>query len=278
MMRRRALPEKNDACRLNVVFWGAVLILGLAGLAAWLWLDQRVISYLARTRGDWSVGPAADVFSRVGKAWLQVWLLLVWFHIARRRQAVQAGLLALVIVGAVATPLKYAVARPRPYVVLRAQESGQIDGNHTHHLSFPSGDTAATFAVTTAILPALAWPVRLPFLGVCAAIGCLRVGVAAHYPSDVLAGAAIGLLAGWLAIRLVAAWGRSDRPVPFESWLAPLGIVAIPAAVGIVEGPAELMLVLKTYGVLVLCLLLGARIWQATRGAPAQEQDMLTEA
>lgn len=266
-MPQCALPTKSLDRWPNAVLMGAVFAFIAAALASWLWFDQGIISRLARTRGDWGVSPAVDVFSRLGKVWLQVWLLLIWFAMSRRRRDVHAGLLALVIAGAAVIPVKYAVARPRPYVLLRAQEYGAVDTNATHHLSFPSGDTAATVAVAAAILPALGWPLRLMLAGVCGAIGALRVGVAAHYPSDVLAGVAMGLLAGWLAIRLMAAWGRSDRPVPLETWLVLLGIAGIPIAVGIADGVAELTPVLKTYSAMILCVVLAAAIRNAVRKA-----------
>jgi protein-S-isoprenylcysteine O-methyltransferase Ste14 len=261
------VPPATSAVRLtDKILFGTVLTLTIAGLASWFGFDQWLISLLSQTRVSWKGGFWGHAFTRLGKVWLQTWLLLVWFLVSRRRHAVLAAFLALVIVGVIVNPLKVTVGKPRPHQVLRAQAAGQDDRQSTHGLSFPSGDTAAAFAVTTAVLPAVGWPLRLLLLGACAAIGGLRVAALAHYPSDVLCGAAIGLLAGWLATRLLDRWSRLDRALPFESWLILAGIIGIPVGVCIFEGPAELLLVLRTYGLPVLCAVVAAEISKAIRG------------
>ncbi|MFF3412534.1 phosphatase PAP2 family protein [Streptomyces sp. NPDC002742] len=67
--------------------------------------------------------------------------------------------------------------------------------------SFPSGYTAAAVAFTSAIAPAL------PLAGVlCAVPAALlaveRVQSGAHYPTDVAAGALIGLGSAWLTLHV----------------------------------------------------------------------------
>ncbi|OHB67766.1 MAG: hypothetical protein A2Y77_12945, partial [Planctomycetes bacterium RBG_13_62_9] len=203
------LPAIQAIRRTDKVLFGVVLVLATGSLLSCFGFDHGVVLPLVRARADLSVGPWVKAFSLLGKTWLQIWLLLVWFLFSHRRRDVLAGLLALVLVGAIVNPLKVTVARPRPYTALKAQETGQPDRDFTHNLSFPSGDTASVFAVTLALLPVVARPLGWLFLGCSAAIGCLRVIVGAHYPSDVLAGAAIGILAGWLAIRLVDKWERA---------------------------------------------------------------------
>jgi undecaprenyl-diphosphatase len=67
--------------------------------------------------------------------------------------------------------------------------------------SFPSGHSAAAFAFTTGVceeMPALA-PVLVPIAG---AVAYSRVHTGVHYPSDVAAGAVIGICAGIVARRL----------------------------------------------------------------------------
>jgi membrane-associated phospholipid phosphatase len=58
--------------------------------------------------------------------------------------------------------------------------------------SLPSGHTVTAFTVTLALgWFAPRW--RIPLFALAALVGLSRVGVGAHYPSDVLAGAALGL-------------------------------------------------------------------------------------
>jgi undecaprenyl-diphosphatase len=249
----------------NGILFGSVFALLIASLVSWLRFDQDAILTVARSQTDWDDNFWVDVFTRLGKAWLLIWLLLLWFVFSRRRREVLTGLLALILVGVLVNPLKLGVGRTRPYAALRFQMTGERDERHSHRLSFPSGDTATAFAVATALLPVIGWPLRVLFLGSSAAIGALRVTALAHYPSDVLAGAAIGLFAGWLAIRLMDKWGREDRALPFESWLVIAGVVGIPMVQCITEGPAELLLLLGTYGLLVPCIALVVKLDAAMR-------------
>lgn len=65
---------------------------------------------------------------------------------------------------------------------------------------YPSGHTAVAFALATALAPWLAPRHRwLPWT-VAALVGLARIWVAAHFPLDVIGGAALGMVAGGLAL------------------------------------------------------------------------------
>ncbi len=69
--------------------------------------------------------------------------------------------------------------------------------------SFPSGHATVAFACATVL--ALAVPrLRWPLFGLAALVAFSRVYVGVHYPLDVLAGAALGVLIG-LSVRYVGA-------------------------------------------------------------------------
>lgn len=256
MTLSRILPDKLVARPMDGVVLGAMLALAVTSIGSYFLLDEWVVSSPSLQPTDWHGNFWVVVFTRLGKAWLQVWLLLIWFLVSGRRHDVRAALLAVIIVGATVNPLKVTVGRPRPYASLMAQETGQPERKIEDYVSFPSADTATSFGIMAAVVPVVGWPLRLLLVGLCAAIAVLRVATLAHYPSDVLAGAALGLFAGWLAIRLIDKWGWSDRPLPFERGLVFGGVVGIPAVVGLFQGPAMLTLVLETYGVVVACITL----------------------
>lgn len=95
--------------------------------------------------------------------------------------------------------LKARTSRPRPYQVNRAIT---CDAAPLDHFSFPSGHTLHAVAFSTVLLtyyPAFAWLV-LPF-SLLVALSRMVLGL--HYPSDVLAGGAIGILVSSLSLALL---------------------------------------------------------------------------
>jgi membrane-associated phospholipid phosphatase len=122
-------------------------------------------------------------------------LLFVVFRRARERWWLWAAV--MVLAPLLESVLKHLVARPRPEDV---------------SLSFPSGHStaAAAFFGTVMFLAgalpprACAW-VRIVAVVMIVLVGMARVILRAHWPSDVLAGMALGLAlaaaAGWLAAR-----------------------------------------------------------------------------
>jgi undecaprenyl-diphosphatase len=86
--------------------------------------------------------------------------------------------------------LKSKTSRPRPFAVVNAVHAG---ADPLDAFSFPSGHTlhAVAFSVVAiAFYPGLAW-LLIPFTIL---VAISRVVLGLHYPSDVLAGAALGAL------------------------------------------------------------------------------------
>ncbi|HTC59922.1 MAG TPA: phosphatase PAP2 family protein [Solirubrobacteraceae bacterium] len=131
------------------------------------------------------------------RLWLLIASGLAAFGGRRGRSAAGRGIVAIVIAAAVANgPAKLLVRRRRP-----SRRSWPTLIRMPRSTSFPSGHSAAAFAFATgacAELPVLA-PALAPLAG---AVAYSRVHTGVHYPSDVAAGAAIGIGSGLLATRL----------------------------------------------------------------------------
>lgn len=88
--------------------------------------------------------------------------------------------------------LKHIVDRPRPYVKY-PNEIHRVEGPESSP-SFPSGHTAAAFSLATSLsITYPKWYVIAPSAVWACGVGFARMNQGVHYPSDVLAGAAIGV-------------------------------------------------------------------------------------
>ncbi|OQR65666.1 phosphatase PAP2 family protein [Streptomyces maremycinicus] len=116
----------------------------------------------------------------------------------RGRKAAVAGLGALVLAQLISNGVcKQLADRPRPPKEWFPHDEAD---DRPDSSSFPSGHTAAAVAFTAAVTPT--WPAAGVACAVPAAMVALeRVQSGAHYPSDVAAGAAIGLAGAWLTHR-----------------------------------------------------------------------------
>lgn len=96
--------------------------------------------------------------------------------------------------------LKNLVARTRPYDVNTVI---QLLVAKLRDYSFPSGHTAASFASVAALYFAGEKKLWKPALVLACLIAVSRLYLYVHYPTDVLGGVVIGIIAGYLGYRLV---------------------------------------------------------------------------
>ena len=147
--------------------------------------------------------------------------------------------------------LKHLLAEARPAQVL-PPESLHVIGRELSSLSFPSGHTATAFAVAAAVLYCLDTRVRrrlyAPVLVLAMLMALSRIGVGAHWPVDVLAGAAIGWLCGLSGVLWAAHW---------RFWQHRQGLITL-TALGLLAGILRLTLDSGYPQVHGFALLLGA--------------------
>jgi membrane-associated phospholipid phosphatase len=177
-----------------------VLLLGASGVV-WLWeahggkerfmpLMQRLFPIGGEATQSWRL------LSAMGTGWILTVCLLCWLLVSRAPERVLWCLLALAAAGLVVAMLKGLIGRVRP------------DGGD--RTAWPSGHSAAVFAVAT-LFPSerVRMVAAYPFAML---VGCARVALQRHFPADVLAGAAFGVLCGVVLQRwhqAAPAWLRS---------------------------------------------------------------------
>ena len=161
-------------------------------------------------------------------------VVAVVLAIGRRWQAIAALVVGLVLELLVFLTANYVVGRPRPDVPQLGSEPSTS--------SFPSGHTAATMVIyllvavvvtaSTArlIWRALAWTavVLMP-----AAVGFARVYRGMHHPTDVLAGALMGVAV--LAVALVAVRAAKAASAPAQEEVGPSAAREAPARADLLE-------------------------------------------
>lgn len=137
--------------------------------------------------------PAITALGNSGLIWLLLaGILLLTPKHRRAGAAVLAGLvLEIICCNMVLKPL---VARVRPCDVNTAV---QLLIARPDDFSFPSGHTGASFAAAAALF-ADRNRLWIPSLILALLIAFSRLYLYVHYPTDILAGAAIGMMAGWV--------------------------------------------------------------------------------
>lgn len=165
--------------------------------------DENIILQVQRHRCSNTLNLGMKLFTSLGNGGF-IWIALSFamlFWKKTYQAGVCAGLALAFSVLITNLGLKPFFARPRPYVTMKEVTPllTSFDPN-----SFPSGHTCAAFSA------GIAWAVTLPngwgrFAAVVQAIcmGYSRLYVGVHYPSDVLAGAAVGTLCAVLAIAIM---------------------------------------------------------------------------
>jgi membrane-associated phospholipid phosphatase len=164
------------------------------------WRNIPVLSRNVTRATDWPahfvVGLAATAIAwkRGSKRWTRIFLTM---------------LAAAALAGSAAYILKYATGRVRPTVKLERTWSGPTREQNFH--SFPSGHTATSFGFF-AVLFFVNWRIALLCLPLPIFVGFTRVFLGAHYFSDVVAAALLGVLFAAICVRLILPRIENRKP------------------------------------------------------------------
>lgn len=174
-----------------------------AGWRRLLWLDLALLVLVRR----WERRAATrlmQALTRLGDP--SSWLLLTAVLAASGGEGPRRAALLLAgaaVALAVSQVLKRVCCRPRPSEGACGHAGLRPLAEDPDVFSFPSGHTAVAFAVAVAI-GGPSGALGAVVLALAVGIGASRVYLGAHYPLDVVAGAALGALSGWVARVVVA--------------------------------------------------------------------------
>lgn len=164
------------------------------------WFDETILNWFLMVRNP-ALTPILRLFTVLGEGGA-IWIALGILLLARRetRRMGMAVLLSLVFCLLAGNLfLKLVVARPRP--CWRHPEIDMLIGIPRDY-SFPSGHTMSSFAAAVSVF---LWDRRwgLAALAGAAVIAGSRMYFYVHYPTDVLAGAVIGIILAILAKMII---------------------------------------------------------------------------
>ena len=177
------------------------------GVTCLLASDQRYVrgeAGLTEAINDWpgAVGEPLELTMPLGTLGAGLLLTALVAVVTLRARATFAVLLASFVAWRLDNAAKELIERPRPPAVL-GRDVVLRDSSATGW-GFPSGHTTAAFALAAVLHPLLPGRWRWGAWLLAAAVGVARIYVGAHFPLDVVGGAALGAVIGGGAGLLVA--------------------------------------------------------------------------
>jgi undecaprenyl-diphosphatase len=262
--------------RLNFfVLTAAVFLLALAAVS-YFYFDSYISSKIFNTHRELDMSFFVKIIKPWGKTYVPLWLVFLYGIIKKQIEIILSCSIALLLTLAVVGPLKTIIGKDRPnmyYANLDRTQAGNstVDGKSYFYglhkpasQSFPSGDTATIFAISAALamfVPECSFVILL-FAG--SAVGFLRILGLAHYPSDVIVGAVIGIVCGWIATTICEKWLEKNK-FPFGTgWrnIAAIGIILIPSLDVMSKGFKDLYLFMLSSILLAGCFCVAMVIQQ----------------
>ena len=217
-----------DGPQIRLTGWALAPALLAAGAALAVWLlDANTVAFVhlnaaAARWPAWLWSLITDQASTLSAA------ALLALCVYRHPRIATAGLFSWPAGLVLIRGLKAWADAPRPAATLPA-DSFQLIGTELTRYSFPSGHTATAFALAAALLYSIDRAARrrwaLPVLSAAALVGVSRIAVGAHWPVDVLAGAALGWLCGLSGALAAARWPLWRTPAGYRT-LAGLALCA----------------------------------------------------
>lgn len=184
-------------------------------LNAGTWLDSTfynfeyaIFTFFSKLHMEW-LTPIVQFFTHLGDSEFVIPMMVLGLILCLSKKTRKYGmaLFFAILIGTLITNLiaKPLVDRARPYVTLSGNsafmqwyaEAGKLTESDR---SFPSGHTTAAFEIATAMFIVVKnKKVKWIFPVYAVLIGCSRLYLMVHYPTDVIGGMCVGIISGVLA-------------------------------------------------------------------------------
>ena len=153
----------------------------------------------------WGATNARKRLLKIGNVCL-TWLFMVcyggfWVYSLTKKTLETGDMVKLLFIPLLAlltvSILRIFIERPRPYAEEGAGITPMIDKEKADKKSFPSRHLTCAAVISIALLPFYAW-MGIGLLAASLLLGYTRFALGLHYPTDLLAGEALGLVFGCL--------------------------------------------------------------------------------
>jgi membrane-associated phospholipid phosphatase len=188
-----------------VFYWLLGIVIAVIAIAAAFYFDASVANFMAHhqspgmrsfmhnvsTVGDWpehfltGLLLAGIAWRRGNKKWMRIFVSM---------------LIALSIAGLAGRAIKLTTGRARPSVKTEQMWNGPSWSSKYH--SFPSGHVDASVGFF-AVLVFANWRIGVPCLVIPVLVGISRLYLGAHYLSDTVCAAVLGILSAILVVRMI---------------------------------------------------------------------------
>jgi undecaprenyl-diphosphatase len=188
-----------------LLYWLIGIAIAVVAIGASFYFDDAVWNFIQQHQNRGVYNFMRNV-SRFGDWWPHAVVGLILLAIAWIRESGRwsrvflAMLIALALAGVAGTVIKPVVPRPRPSVHTDIRWGGPRFSTKYH--SFPSGHMGASTAFFAVLLIAR-WRVGLACMPIPMLIGFSRMYVGAHYLSDVVCAAVLGILSALVVAHFV---------------------------------------------------------------------------
>ena len=190
-------------------------------------LDVRLLYLFNNLAGKSQIFDTLIVFLAAYLQYLLVvaFLMLLYFAVYSKREKLYifwtTALSIIIARGLITEIIRFFYHRPRPFLALTV---GKLLSNGWFYSdsewSFPSGHAAFFFAMATAIyLHNKKWGVWFFIAAILMNIS--RIVAGAHYPSDILGGAIVGIVVGYLVVYFAKKWKPQENDQPLALFKKP---------------------------------------------------------